>query len=599
MISRRISLANLALFLLLLYGIFYIGNKLSPSSYGVVLEMIDAEKDGLFFGKPRPIRSDEWAVQTAFVKIAVNNNFERYNNTSIYKEDLRPVGSLPLKDWAISFKPLLWGFYFLPPNYAYSLYYFLIMVLCLVGYALFFRRLGTPSNIAIGFSLLIYFSSFVQNWWTAIGSILSFFPWIYLIIISDRPLKIRIPLFYYTTTCMVYSTFYPPLFYALAITALTFLFAFHHNILNWKNLVIFGICAILSIATYLLYIQDSILALANTVYPGNRTVDGGGVGLLQFISQFFPSILINQYNGTSLHPNVCELSVVGSYLLLTMIIFGDWKKYYQNITSEEKKSLIILSISFLMISAWMILPIPGNLVKIILLNHIPGVRLIFATGFIILGISAIILRKLKFVLSPIRITLFFCLTFGSICLQQISNIEGLIIIPLFFIFLLIHYSIYHFDQNNITKILLLLVVINNILTNIFFNPLQSTQPIFSTPQTDFIKSLQNKENFTNEGFFKLSLPGATANSLGLPSIAHVIYVPQLKFFRCYFPEIPEKEFNNIFNRYLHIDISDKIDHPMNIQPDASLLPLKRFETGSKTISTPSSPLKHPPAPPLF
>ncbi|MBM3579360.1 MAG: hypothetical protein FJX34_01140 [Alphaproteobacteria bacterium] len=342
-------------------------------------------------------------------------------------------------------------------------------------------------------------------------------------------------------------------------------------------MIIFGICGILSISTYLIYIQDLALALVNTVYPGNRTVNGGDVGLLQFVSQFFPSIIINQYNGESLYSNICELSVVGSYLLLIMIIFGDWRKYLQNLTLEEKKSLIILSISFLIISIWMTLPISGNLVKIILLNHVPGVRLIFATGFIILGISAIILRKLEFVLSPTRITLFFCLILGSVFLQNINNIEGLIIIPLFIIVLLIHYSIYHFDQRNLTRILLLLVVINNIFTNIFFNPLQSTRPIFSTPQTNFIKSLQNKENFTDEGFFKLGLPGATANSLGLPSIAHVIYVPQLKFFRCYFPEIPEKEFNNIFNRYLHAHISDDIDHPINIQTDLSVLPLKRFE----------------------
>ncbi|MBM3579662.1 MAG: hypothetical protein FJX34_02675, partial [Alphaproteobacteria bacterium] len=189
MIFKKITITNLALFLLLLYGIFYIGNKLSPSSYGVVLEMIGAKNDGLFFGKPRQIRSDEWAVQTAFVKIAVNNNFERYNKSSIYKEDLRPISSLPIKDWSIPFKPLLLGFYFLPPDYAYSLYYFLIMALYLVGYTIFFRKLGTSGDIAIGFSLLVYFSSFVQNWWTAIGPILSFFPWIYVVIISEKPLK--------------------------------------------------------------------------------------------------------------------------------------------------------------------------------------------------------------------------------------------------------------------------------------------------------------------------------------------------------------------------------------------------------------------------
>jgi len=62
-------------------------------------------------GTPRLIRSDEWAVITPLFQAAVRNGFREVNETSFYREDLRSVFPLPLKNWSLFFRPQLWAFF--------------------------------------------------------------------------------------------------------------------------------------------------------------------------------------------------------------------------------------------------------------------------------------------------------------------------------------------------------------------------------------------------------------------------------------------------------------------------------------------------------
>lgn len=116
----------------LLWLAIYVVFALSPSSYGVALDLFGVENPGLF--KERPIRSDEWAVWTPYTQMAVYNHFERFYDMSAYQIDLRNFNQLPLWDWALPFKPLTWGYFFLPPAYAFSLFYASMTVLFLIGW---------------------------------------------------------------------------------------------------------------------------------------------------------------------------------------------------------------------------------------------------------------------------------------------------------------------------------------------------------------------------------------------------------------------------------------------------------------------------------
>lgn len=107
--------------LLLVIGIFYVSNTWTPSSYGGPIKYFGVSDRGIVAGTPRGHRSDEWGVATPLTQATVNNDFQRFNQTSIYKEDLRSVFSMPIYDWGMIFKPNMWGYLAFPPAYAFSL----------------------------------------------------------------------------------------------------------------------------------------------------------------------------------------------------------------------------------------------------------------------------------------------------------------------------------------------------------------------------------------------------------------------------------------------------------------------------------------------
>src|SRR5947209_2919248 len=135
MINRWLGDKITAIFVITLVVIafLYTAFSLSPSSYGITLQLIHAPNPGLVAGHPKSIRSDEWGVWTPFFQATVRNHFHRFNATSLYNEDLRNVNALPLKDWGLIFKPQLWAFFVLSPARALSLYYAALICSFLAG----------------------------------------------------------------------------------------------------------------------------------------------------------------------------------------------------------------------------------------------------------------------------------------------------------------------------------------------------------------------------------------------------------------------------------------------------------------------------------
>ncbi len=220
------------------------------------------------------------------------------------------------------------------------------------------------------------------------------------------------------------------------------------------------------------------------------------------------------------------------------------------------------------------------------MNRFDSIRCVLISGFILLGIAALILKRLEFVVSAKRLILFASCSITAVIFSAvfynfydpIAVLEGVIILYPMLLLILFHYCIYEIDKKYFTAALLAVVVSSNIIVFGRFNPLQSAKPIFNVPQTAFVKNLWDEKNFNQEGFFvRKELLGSVANGLGLPSIDHVLYAPQLKFFRCYFPKMPEEQFNHVFNRYLHVRL-EEVSEPKNIQLDVSAVPHSRFLT---------------------
>jgi hypothetical protein len=108
----------------------------------IALQMIGVNDAGLLFGFAQAERSDEWALWTAYVQIAVNNGFARIEHISPYEADLRNfqrAAAVGLGVW--SFKPQMWTFFLLPPAAAFSLMFAILLAACWIGWYLLAREL--------------------------------------------------------------------------------------------------------------------------------------------------------------------------------------------------------------------------------------------------------------------------------------------------------------------------------------------------------------------------------------------------------------------------------------------------------------------------
>jgi len=125
-------------------------------------------------------------------------------------------------------------------------------------------------------------------------------------------------------------------------------------------------------------------------------------------------------------------------------------------------------------------------------------------------------------------------------------------------------------------ILISSATIANMLAFGSFNPIQSSIPIFHIPENPLIKELHQIQSSHPKDWLAIpGFPGAILNGLGFQSLSHVLVSPKLEFFRELFPNLPESDFNQIFNRYAHVQLHP-IDTPSSPQADVIRIPLSKL-----------------------
>ena len=412
---------NIIMFLcLFLMGIFYVGNTFSPSSYGIILEKIEKKGEGLIFGEPRAIRSDEWAVVTPLTQATVNNDFKRYNQPSLYKEDLRINYGLPIKDWGMFFKPTMWLYLFLNPAFAYSFHWYMIFVFFILGYYFIFRKIGISKINSILLSTGLYFTGYTQFWWNEKGPIFGLFPWVILVLLWEIPTWKSLILFYWFSVAWLLTNFYPPVFLSLGFVGGLIFLIYGKRWFNIKKIILLISTAVFSAATSALYLKDYLLNTMQTVYPGHRDLSGGGVPFYMYISQFFPYINFNNKYDSLVEVNISELGVIGFYFYFLFLCFLDYKKIKIREILRDKRILILVT-GLLMMTAWMLLPVPSYIGKIFLWNNVQPKRMPYASGVLSLIIVAYIFNKVEIKISYLRVGIFTLITVFSFIIFKISK----------------------------------------------------------------------------------------------------------------------------------------------------------------------------------
>jgi len=587
---------NLIAVVIVVCCIIYLAYAITPSSYAIGMQMLGQPVKGLMAGTPRAIRSDEWMVFTPYVQLSVNSHFTDHDLISPYHEALRAFYALPVSDWAAVFKPYYAGFIFLPSANAFSFFYLFNSLSFIIGWAWLVRLLlRTNWKIATGFSLILFFSQFVQVWWSSNSGTFALAPWAAIAWITLDRRWLRIALAGYALTVWLLADFYPPFIYSLGLAMFFAVFALRPDLLTISRIVDAILASIIGVGICLAYYGNMIKIMEDTVYPGHRLSSGGGVEPAKLIGHLYPFALTKEYEPLSIltNTNACEVAVVGTMLPLFCLIFLDYN-HMSGVLRSHLRSFTVLFMGIIVCAIWIFLPIPASMGKLIGLTLVPGNRLLLALGWLV---------ALMF------------LTLISICKAKLDKkrlIVGLLVLStaIYGKHLLVngtwHLSISYFDYMPLAALTLLIpfvlrttftswvpIVVTalcvNFLTFGMFNPLQSAYPIFSMDKNAIRQHLLLAgAKITNSG--DLVIPGnwgALVNGSGIPAYNHVLLYPQLEIFRTYFNDLPVDQFNELFNRYEHVSFKPA-GIPRLVQPDLVELPMDRFLDATSHIESNNS-----------
>lgn len=574
--------------IVLLCGIVYVSQYWSPSSYGLVLRQIGVKDTGTILGKPRPIRSDEWAVVTPLTQATVNNHFKRMNKTSFYGEDLRINYGLPIFDWGMIFKPTLWGYLVADPAHAYSFHWFAVLALFIVGYALLFVKLGFDEKQAFLLSAMLYFTGFTQFWWNEKGPVFAFFPWVVSVLLLRVPMTLRLLLFYWLGVSWLITNFYPPIFLSLTFVGVLIILAIGREWLNPKRFILLAVTTASAALTVVLYLKDYLLRTSTTLYPGGRNVGGGSVPWQEWWSQIFPFATFDWHYESVIGQNICEVGTAGSALVLMMLCFLDYKNVIKILRDckETRRQLLIFGTGLLLMTAWMILPLPAWMGLPFLWNNVQPERMEYAAGMLLLMVVAILGRQAGVVITAKRMVVYGMLVFvGWLVLKQIFlntsaevlllRSNDLLVIPV----LLLAGALNRRGRFSQYNVLLTVSTVCGALMLFGFNPIQSSRQFFIRHDTPLIRAIEAEVQQIHKNSPKYlafsGMAGATLNGLGYASVSHVTAVPALNFWRSRYPSMDENEFQHIFNRYSHISLIHE-NKPILIHADNVGVPLADF-----------------------
>jgi hypothetical protein len=574
-------------FWVLVTGFIYVFFSLSPSSYALSFHDMSLEPVGLLVGEARALRSDEWAVWTPNFQIAVNNEFLRYNETSPYREDLRNFNALPLLDWGLVFKPQFWGFFIFDPAWAYSLYHAIVIAAFFIGWEQLLRRLGFAPVTAVLATCLVFLFPYTQLWWTTTGSLLAGFPWVLLCVLWRTAAWKRVIILGWLSAVWLISHLYPSLIIVLAFTGAVMLTAFLPRYAFRPSVIVPGILgSVLGVVIMLSYLYEPLLVMSETVYPGQRHFPGGLMPVWQWLSNFFPNLMSNGRETLFTDRNLLDGASSGSYLLLLCIIFLDWGKIRLPRKSPDLAdagtswALTVLATGFGLISIWLLLPIPIEVGKFLLWDRVHHPRFVVGMGLLSMLLGLVLISRFSFVINLCRIGLLAIFVISIWYMSRSHNGSEITVshreILAFIGMVLVLVLSWSWSKIRPGVGVLAATTAAGLFVYIGYNPLQSAFPIFHRPVSPLESFYTDKEAEHPEGFLIIGgHAGAILNGWGYRAIQHVQIAPNLTFFRTYFSELSEKQFDSIFNRYAHIHL-DYINKAENPTLDIIRLPISAF-----------------------
>ena len=351
---------------------------------------------GVVFGIPRGIRADEWAVLTPMVLSQRVNGFwavsEILRGTAT---DVTTTYGAPALALVGLFRPFYLG-YLIGNEYGLSFFWFgRLIALFLASYEC--AKVYTKGNkwFSAAAAVMIAFSAPVQ-WWFSTNGFVDMLIWgqtaVVLFNLYIRP-RIR------TGKRILYAlglvecggafifTFYPaqevPLVYIFgALIIGTVINGWKRFDFSWKRdtVIIGGALVIFLIlgAGVLYQSKDTVAAISNTVYPGQRFSTGGSVSNLSWLLGWEQSFFLPVDAWNAVAGNSCEAAQVVSLFPLGVLL----SMYTVVIRRKIDWPLILMAIVQLMFVVFLYAGFPVWLSKVSLLSNVTEGRLRPVMGYL-------------------------------------------------------------------------------------------------------------------------------------------------------------------------------------------------------------------------
>jgi hypothetical protein len=293
---------------LALFFVVAVAAGLHGSSMSLYSRLLDGQSSiQPILGVGRPVRSDEWAFHTPAILHQIYRADPLEGETTPPGERYTSlVANLPVKHVTSLFRPQFWGFFALPPAYAFSFYWQFKAVLLLGGVFALLLVL-TRSSAAAAIGSLWYASSAHLQWAYSWASLLPDMIGVFCVVMSS--------LFYMSVGSRTWLVLAAGVICGASAVNFALCAYLPHQIpLVWLGLFLtawwvwaqwrliwtreraalrlaaIGITwLVVAIVMFDVYrdAEGAIAGIANTIYPGQRSLAGGGYSFVMLFSHFF------------------------------------------------------------------------------------------------------------------------------------------------------------------------------------------------------------------------------------------------------------------------------------------------------------------------
>jgi hypothetical protein len=389
LIKARFWLALLVFCFILIFKLH--GSSISMWDHYVSDYAEGADTQNVIWGKARPIRSDEWMVQTPYSLSQTQTGLKNHNEViTVDGQDMVIGYNSPALNLATLAKPFTWGYVLLGKERGLSWYWGLKLIgLMLLSFEIGLILTKRNKYLALLTSVWLPFSAAIQWWFVSPVGDLVFFTFGFLAGIYNY--------FYYhqnkrwrwlfslmTAICasgfvlVLYPALQVPFGYLILLFLLGFFFEFKHKIKFDKfdigaiGLAI-GLTAII-VGVSLITSWDSLIRVLHTIYPGNRVSVGGDFAkkdIFLFLTNWKMSFQDVVYENNS------ELS--SFYHFFFVILFISPWLFYKKIKENMYGFFLLIFCIFNLL--WMSVRFPTLFAKLTLWSYVPEERAYLAFSF--------------------------------------------------------------------------------------------------------------------------------------------------------------------------------------------------------------------------